>query len=112
MNIVNGGIYWVQLDKRNADSCVQAGRRPCIAIGNKKALRFSSVITVIPCSTKLKTKKNLPAHITIQSTPKTSCLLPEQITTVDSHKIGNKIGELTSFEKSLLKSALLLQFGI
>ena len=48
----------------NQKTSVQSGYRYAIVVSNNKGNRFSTVVTVIPFTTKL--KKNLPTHLNIE----------------------------------------------
>ncbi len=63
---------------------VQKGRRPCVVVSNDCANLFSSVVTVLPITSKL--KNSLPTHTNITLDAE-STILAEQITTVERDRL-------------------------
>lgn len=100
-----GDIYFATLTSVcPGETCVQYGRRPVVILGNRAAIQFSPVLTVLPISTK---KKQMPSHVCISNTDldsgkiKESYILTEQIRTIDRSALCYKIGHLNN--KSLKK---------
>lgn len=58
MKIQRGDILFANLGRYQGS--VQGGNRPVVVISNNKVNRYSTVITVVPLSTKVEKKKNLP----------------------------------------------------
>ena len=74
----------------NQKTSVQSGYRYAIVVSNNKGNRFSTVVTVIPFTTKL--KKNLPTHLDIENL---GTLLAEQIQTISKMQIIKRVKVIT-----------------
>lgn len=74
----------------NQKTSVQSGYRYAIVVSNNKGNRFSTVVTVIPFTTKL--KKNLPTHLNIEGF---GTLLAEQIQTISKMQIVKRVKVIT-----------------
>ena len=101
----------VYCDFGNPQGSKQAGRRPCIVLGNEKALKYSSVVTLVPLTSKL--KPHIPVHIRIKtgiSCPSTA--LVEQMTCMPIDKIELTDGHISKDELNSLKIAIMMQLGI
>ena len=87
-----GDIYWADLGEK--EGSLQADYHPVVIVSNNLANSHSSVITVIPATSK--NKKHLPTHVYIQGCglSKPSLLLAEQITSINKSKLIKKIGSI------------------
>lgn len=111
-----GDIYYVDFGVKTG-SCEQGGIRPAVIVSNNKANANSPVITVVPLTTKIWKKPNLPTHVQIPHSVTTglhrkSMALAEQVETVDKKKLTEKIGEISDnllMEK--ITVALQIQIG-
>ncbi len=111
-NIRRGDIYYAELPFREK-SCIQSGNRPVIIVSNNKANEFSSVIQVIPLTTK--EKKPFPAHIPIEALglDRKSIALVEQTMLIDKSTITYYVGRITDTNcLRKLNQALAIQFGL
>lgn len=61
-----GDIHFVDFGK-NIDTSKQYGIRPIVIISNNKANDHSSVITVVPLTSRINKKRFLPNHVYIPS---------------------------------------------
>ena len=64
MIIRRGDILWADLGMFPITS-VQGGVRPVIVVSNNKANTYSSVITVVPLTSRIYKKRYLPTHVFI-----------------------------------------------
>ena len=64
MTIRRGDILWADLGMFPTTS-VQGGVRPVIVVSNNKANTYSSVITVVPLTSRIYKKRYLPTHVFI-----------------------------------------------
>ena len=89
-----GDIFWAELEG-DAGSSMQAGARPVLVVSNNKANQYSSVITVIPITSKMG-KTKLPTHVLIKECglSKPSIALAEQITSINKDRLDRKIGSI------------------
>ena len=84
-----GQIWWLKDDTTNYSTHLQMGTRPVIIISNDIANKFSSNVTIIPCTTA--DKKDLPTHLALDiNEPSTA--LGECITTVSNSMLSGYIG--------------------
>ena len=70
-----------------------------VVISNNKVNRYSTVITVIPLSTKVEKKKNLPTHVFVPASSmggpeRDSIALCEQVMSLDKLQVMDYIGRL------------------
>ena len=77
---------------------LQSGRRPVLIVSNDKNNRYSSVLNVIPMTTKMN-KRNLPCHVEIYDYEKFGLNAPitimvEQLTVVDKKDLMFRIGKI------------------
>ncbi len=108
-----GEIYWAQLP-HNVNSSVQSGLRPVLVVSNNTCNRFSPVITVVPLTSKQKSK-HLPTHVTFcgEGLLRESQILCEQILSIDKKLLDRRIGIIQNEE--ILKQiicALMVQLNM
>lgn len=108
MAILKGDIYYIE--KYQTSGSEQRGNRPAIVVSNNKNNDASGVIEVVYLTTQPKT--DLPTHVTIRSTGRTSIALCEQITSISIDRIGNYIATVTDDEMMNIDIALMVSLGI
>lgn len=113
MNIQRGDIFMAQLGEQ-PDGSVQAGYRPVIVCSNNMANRYSTVITVIPLTSRR--KKNLPTHTCLEGyglPQKFSIALCEQILSLNKFRLQKRIGTIrnTIYEEQI-KKAIAIQLDL
>lgn len=106
MKIKRGDIYYCTL---NGIGSVQKNNRPCVVISNNKANQYSPVVTVAPITSKKKNK--LPTHVMIELSV-LSCVMLEQITTIDKSQIFDYIGSCSPELMDQIEYALLVQLAM
>lgn len=76
-----GSVWWVNLGKYSGH--IQGGIRPAVVLGNWKALKYGTTVTVIPITSQIK-RQDMRAHVMgfNRKSKKTCMALCEQITTV------------------------------
>ena len=102
-----GDVFFADL---SGEGSLQTGLRPVIVVSNDTGNYFSSVVTVVPLTSKK--KKELPTHTTlypnaINGLNKISIALVEQITTIPQDYLVRKIGCLNSKEINNVRFAVL-----
>ena len=105
-----GDIFWAELEGE-AGSSMQAEARPVLVVSNNKANQYSSVITVIPITSKMG-KTKLPTHVLIKECglSKPSIALAEQITSINKDRLDRKIGSIQhTVYVGLVKKAIGIQ---
>ena len=66
MKIRRGDILYADLGVQYRGS-MQGGMRPVVVVSNNRANKHSTVITVVPLSTKIYKKRSLPTHVFISA---------------------------------------------
>lgn len=81
-----GSVWWVKFG--DYSSHIQGGVRPAIILGNRKALKYGTTITVVPITSQVK-RLDMRAHVHgfNHKTQKLCISLCEQITTVARESI-------------------------
>lgn len=81
-----GSVYWVNFGPYSGH--IQGGIRPAVVLGNFKALKYGTIITVIPVTSKIK-RLDMSAHVIgfNRKSQKPCMALCEQITTVFKESI-------------------------
>jgi len=104
--IIRGDIYYIAAEGCEV-GCEQRSGRPAIIVSNNEANKFSPVVEIVYLTTR--EKKDLPTHVSINTSKYNSTALCEQITTVSKDRVGDYIGmcseeELARVDEALLKS--------
>ncbi|SOB90367.1 mRNA interferase MazF [Ureibacillus xyleni] len=117
--IRRGDIILVSLGENKIGS-IQAGTRPMLVVSNNRANRHSTILLVVPLSTKkLPLDRVLPTHISITNQSlqegtllKESTIMCEQLTVIDREMVIRRIGTISEKTDNKLKEALLIALGI
>lgn len=97
----------------NDSSSIQKGKRPCIIVSNEDANEHSSVIHIVPLTTKQ--KKGLPTHIIIPiscGVKFESTALCESMREKDKSSLIRKLGKCTDDIMKNIDIALGIQLGL
>lgn len=116
MKIKRGDILYVDLGVQYQGS-MQGGMRPVVVVSNNRANRHSTVITVVPLSTKICKKRNLPTHVFIsayktEGLDQHSIALCEQVTALNFDRIIEKIGRVREDILERITEAVQVQVGV
>ena len=108
-------IWMADLGERSGS--LQSGRRPVLIVSNDKNNRYSSVLNVIPMTTKMN-KRNLPCHVEIYDYEKfglnaPSTIMVEQLTVVDKESLMFRVGKIND-DRILMEicDAMTVQFPV
>ena len=108
-------IWMADLGERSGS--LQSGRRPVLIVSNDKNNRYSSVLNVIPMTTKMN-KRNLPCHVEIYDYEKfglnaPSTIMVEQLTVVDKKSLMFRVGKIDD-DRILMEicDAMAVQFPV
>ncbi len=104
-----GDIYYITKSYTEAGSEQHAGR-PAIIVSNNTCNAVSPTVEVVYLTTQ--TKTDLPTHVDIRSTPKSSIALCEQINTVFVDRIGDYMCSCTDYEMLMVDAALAISLGL
>ena len=116
MTIRRGDILWADLGMFPATS-VQGGVRPVIVVSNNKANTYSSVITVVPLTSRIYKKRYLPTHVFISKYDMTgirkgSLALAEQVMSISTKCIIEKCGRVNKWSLDRVLKAVRIQMGM
>ncbi len=111
-----GDILFVDMGVQPEGS-IQGGLRPVVVVSNDLANKFSPVVTVVPLSTKIKKKRNLPTHVFVPinrgcGLDVHSIALGEQVTALDCSRIIEKIGAVDEETLARITEAVKIQVGV
>lgn len=108
-NIKRGEIFYIARGGATNGS-EQYADRPAVVVSNDENNMHSGVIEVVYLTTAPKT--DLPTHVTIRSTGRTSTVLCEQVTSVSVDRVNNYIGQVSEQEMKNIDIALMISLAI
>ncbi|MBQ5850127.1 MAG: type II toxin-antitoxin system PemK/MazF family toxin [Lachnospiraceae bacterium] len=116
MSIRRGDILYVHMGVQPQGS-MQGGLRPVVVVSNNLANKHSTVITVVPLSTKINKKRNLPTHVFVsvhksEGLVQHSIALCEQVTALDYGRIIEIIGKVDEDTLQRITQAVQVQVGV
>ena len=91
--------------------------RPVVVVSNNRANRYSTVITVVPLSTKIYGKQNLPTHVFIpayktEGLEQYSIALCEQVTVLNFDRIIEHMGKVDEETLGRITEGVQVQVGV
>lgn len=116
MKIRRGDILYADLGVQYQGS-MQGGMRPVVVVSNNKANRHSTVITVVPLSTKIYKKQSLPTHVFIsayktEGLEQHSIALCEQVTALNFDRIIEHMGKVDEETLGRITEGVQVQVGV
>ena len=110
-NIKRGEIYLADLASILGSE--QDGIRPVLCIQNDVGNKYSHTTIIAPITSK-QTKADLPTHVKLSSgsLDKESIVLLEQIKTIDTVRLGDRIGKLSKDDMGKVDHAIIVSLGI
>ena len=109
-NIKRGEIFYISRGRVSYNGSEQHSDRPAVVVSNNKNNENSNVVEVVYMTTQPKT--DLPTHVTVRSTGRTSTVLCEQVYSVSTERIGTYIGECTDKEMENIDIALMISLQL
>lgn len=107
-----GDVVFMDLPK-NENSSVQYGLRPCVIMSNQKAINSSTVLNVLPITSKNKRCNKLHIPVSHECGLKLdSIVLAEQILTVSKNLIKNKIGKVPDDKMKEINKVVMNQLSL
>lgn len=111
MKIRRGDILYADLGGQ-----YQGSMRPVVVVSNNMANKHSTVITVVPLSTKIFKKKNLPTHVFVsayraEGLEQHSIALCEQVTALDYGRIIENMGKVDEETLARITETVQVQVG-
>ncbi len=107
--IKRGDIFFAELTGHES---VMKGSRPVVVVSNNANNLYSTTVTVVPCTTKL---KELPVHYSFSYTTcftRESQALCEQIITIPKSALVSKMGQLDERDWTGITDAIQIQLGL
>ncbi len=110
-----GEIWLCELNKNSGS--VQSGYRPVFILSNDLNNTYSSILNVVPITTKMN-KRKLPVHVELwdyakYGLRKPSTMMIEQISTIPVDALDKKIGSVTDSETlNKICEAMSIQFPV
>lgn len=116
MKIRRGDILYADMGVQYQGS-MQGGMRPVVVVSNNRANEHSSVITVVPLSSKIYKKQNMPTHVFVsayrsEGLEQHSLALCEQVTALNSDRIIGNIGKVDERTLAQITEAVQVQVGV
>ena len=108
-----GDIYLANLPVVSG-SCVQQGIRPVIVVSNDKNNIYSTMISVVPLTSKM-SKHNLPTYVFIRGygLSKPSIILAEQVRPLDKSDLLTHIGTIVDLPmRNKIQRAMMIQLNM
>lgn len=111
MSIRRGDIYWIEQSKyRPTVGSVQKPGRPGIVVSNDANNTCSLTLEIVYLTGK--PKKCLPTHCAINSSPRPSIALCEQIQTISDEQLRDYIGHCTDEEMEEIDRCIAISLGL
>lgn len=107
-NIVRGSVWWWKCEGADRDH-IQQGVRPVVVVSNDMCNRASSVITVVPLTTKV--KRPFPQQVPIIMNENVSIALADQLTSIPVSELTYHICNLQQFQMDQIDRAIAIQLG-
>ena len=114
MTIKRGSMFWVDFGKAEEGSSKQSGKRPALIISNNTTNRNSTVVEVVPISTRINKNNHFGTHVLLEGfgLKKTSIALCEQQFPVDKKDLISYIGRVDNSSMDKVDTALKKHLGL
>ncbi len=113
MTVKRGDIYYADLSPVVGSE--QGGVRPVLVIQNDVGNKYSPTVIIAAITSQIN-KAKLPTHIEISGEgyglSKDSCILLEQIRTIDKRRLKEKTGHVSEELSSFVDEALKISLGL
>lgn len=91
-----GELYFADLQ---ASGCVQGGRRPVVVVSNDTGNWHSTIVEIIPLSSRVQKADYMPTHVTIAANQENglasdSVTLAEQVQTINQSQLRSLLGRI------------------
>ena len=108
--IKRGSVWWC--DFPNELNSRQCGRRPCLVVSNDKCNRYSSLLTVVPMTSKHKPFLLTHYFCRLPGRSQYGVFLFEQVTVIDKSLLIDYIGDLSCEDMFYCDHCLKIQLGL
>jgi mRNA interferase MazF len=110
MEIKRGQIYYADLSPVVGSE--QGGYRPVLIVQNDMGNK-SAPTTIVAAITSIQSKKRIPTHITLSGALiKDSCILAEQLRTIDKQRLKCLIAEIDESLMHKVDKAIMKSLGV
>lgn len=106
---LRGDIVWVQ-NEFDFTTCIQSGKRPYLIISNNTNNEYSTTLTAIPLTTRI--KRYMPTHHTIFVNGNRNTVLAEQITCISKKDILEYIDTIEDNDLKKIEEKIKIQLGL
>ena len=112
-NIITRGQVWMADLREGNIGSEQGGIRPILVVSNDKCNLHSSILTVVPLTSK-RNKNKIPTHVSVNEPYLTevSIALVEQVRTIDKVRLLNMLGKANDYIMIEIDEALKIQNGL
>jgi mRNA interferase MazF len=104
-----GSVHWVDFNPTRGSE--QSGRRPAVIVSSDALNRHSTVVTVVPATSRL-AKKVYPHEVVVDSSVLRGRILCGQLRTISKERLEREMGALTHDELRSVDRALKLALDI
>ena len=116
MKIRRGDLLYADLGVQYQGS-IQGGMRPVVVVSNNKANKHSSVITVVPLSSKIEKSQSLPTHVFVsaykaEGLDRHSVALCEQVMALNFDRIIEHMGRVDEETLGRITEGVQVQVGV
>lgn len=108
MEIRRGSVWWWNCPEHRR-AHIQEGTRPVVVVSNDACNQSSSVVTVVPFTTRI--KKAYPQQVPVIFGDGVSIALADQITSVPVDELHRYICDLHTFQMDMIDTAIAVQLG-
>lgn len=104
-----GEVWWWNSERQSA-GCLQKSNRPVIVVSNDVCNANSSVITVVPLTTKV--HRSFPQQVPVVCNGRISVALGDQVQCVPIEELTSYFGKLEGYQMERVNKILLVQLGL
>ena len=84
--------------------------RPAIIVSNNIGNAHANIVEIVYLTSR--SKANLPTHVHINSSPRHSIALCEQISTISKDRLGDYLGCCSQIEMDYINNALMISLAL
>lgn len=108
MEIKRGDIFYIDIPGGTGHEMLKS--RPGVVISSDALNKTGTCVTVVMCSAS--SKRDLPGHIVIRSTPLISTAMCEHIYTIDKSRLERQMGRCSKSEMAALDIGIMSSLGL
>ena len=108
MEIRRGQVWWWSCPEHKREH-IQAGTRPVVIVSNDVCNSVSTVVTVVPMTTRV--KQPYPQEVPVVFNGGVSIVLADQLTSLPVSELTMCAGDLRDFQMEQVDKAIAVQLG-